>query len=63
MSQDPKSQAREVALAHGSAAQALNVLGPIYGADEGELRHQPLLRVPERQDEACDEHLHPINPV
>ncbi|MBD3833807.1 MAG: hypothetical protein IE910_10735 [Brevundimonas sp.] len=40
MSRDPKSQAREVALAHGSAAEALNVLGPIGGADEGELRHQ-----------------------
>lgn len=40
MSQDPKSQAREVALAHGSAAEALNVLGPIGGSDEGELRHQ-----------------------
>jgi len=40
MSQDPKSQAREVALAHGSAAEALNVLGPICRADEGELRHQ-----------------------
>ena len=40
MSQDPKSQAREAALAHGSAAAALNVLGPIGGSDEGELRHQ-----------------------
>lgn len=39
-SHDPKAQARDVALAHGSAAQALNVLGPICGADEGELRHQ-----------------------
>lgn len=40
MSQDPKSQAREVALAHGSVAEALNILGPICGADESELRHQ-----------------------
>lgn len=40
MSQDPKAEAREVALAHGSAAQALNILGPICGSDEGELRHQ-----------------------
>ena len=40
MSQDPKSQAREVALAHGSAAEALNVLGPIGGSDDSELRHQ-----------------------
>lgn len=38
-SHDPKAQAREVALAHGSAAQALNALGPICGPDEGELRH------------------------
>lgn len=37
---DNKTQAREVALAHGSAAKALNVLGPICGSDEGELRHQ-----------------------
>lgn len=37
---DAKAQAREVALAHGSAAEALNVLGPIGGADEDELRHQ-----------------------
>lgn len=35
-----KAQAREVALAHGSAAEALNALGPICGPDEGELRHQ-----------------------
>lgn len=39
-SHDPKTQAREVALAHGSAAQALNVLGPICGPDEGEMRQQ-----------------------
>ncbi|MNQ72109.1 hypothetical protein D3C85_868050 [compost metagenome] len=37
---DPKAQAREVALAYGSAADALNALGPICGPDEGELRHQ-----------------------
>ncbi len=37
---NPKAQAREVALTQGSAAQALNALGPICGADEGELRHQ-----------------------
>lgn len=37
---NPKAQAREVALAHGSAAEALNALGPICGPDEGELRHQ-----------------------
>lgn len=37
---DNKTRAREVALAHGSAAQALNALGPICGSDEGELRHQ-----------------------
>ncbi|MNR22404.1 hypothetical protein D3C85_1393530 [compost metagenome] len=35
-----KAQAREVALAHGSAAEALNALGPICGPDEGELRCQ-----------------------
>lgn len=40
MSQDPKAQAREVALAHGSATQALKILGPICGADEGELHQQ-----------------------
>lgn len=40
MSQDPKSQAREVALAHGSAAEALNVLGPINGDDAHVLRHE-----------------------
>ena len=38
-SHDPKTQAREVALAHGSAAEALNILGPICGPDESELRH------------------------
>ncbi|MNT71758.1 hypothetical protein D3C72_2102820 [compost metagenome] len=37
---NPKAQAREVALAHGCAAQALNVLGPIFGGEDGELRHQ-----------------------
>lgn len=35
-----KAKAHEVALAHGSAAEALNVVGPICGPDEGELRHQ-----------------------
>lgn len=37
---NPKAQAREVALAHGSATQALNVLGPIIGDDAHDLRHE-----------------------
>ncbi len=37
---NPKAQAREVALAHGSATQALNFLGPINGDDAHVLRHQ-----------------------
>lgn len=37
---NPKAQAREVALAHGSAAQALNVIGPINGDDGHDLRHE-----------------------
>lgn len=40
MARTTQTQARDVALAHGSAAQALNVLGPICGPDEGELRQQ-----------------------
>ncbi|MNR32709.1 hypothetical protein D3C85_1503210 [compost metagenome] len=37
---NPKAQAREVALAHGSATQALNFLGPINGDDAHDLRHE-----------------------
>lgn len=35
-----EAQAREVALAHGSAAQALDAIGPICGDEAHDVRHQ-----------------------